>query len=370
MEAAMTKRVFNFNPGPATLPLSVLEEIRDELLDCRGAGMGVMEMSHRSAEYSAIHAQTKASLRRLLEIGDEYEILFLGGGASTQFYTVPWNFLNIAKQADYVLTGVWAANAAVEAARFGKIHYAYDAKTPQGYLRVPTQDELSLSPDAVYLHVTTNNTIAGTQLHHTLRPENPDAFVVGDMSSDMLWRKFDVRDYGLIYAGVQKNLGPAGATLVILRRDLLERCQPDLPVMARYRTHVESDSLFNTAPVFPIYVVGKVLAWLESIGGLGEMERRNRAKADLLYQTLDANPDFFRTPVERTSRSVMNVVWRLPTTELESRFVKLADQNGLVGLKGHRSVGGLRASLYNAMTLEGVEALVSLLESFAANQRS
>jgi phosphoserine aminotransferase len=298
-------------------------------------------------------------------LGEDFKVVFLGGGASTQFYTVPQNLISGGKRADYIVTGSWAKKAVKEARVFGDVHIAHDAADADGrYVYVPTQEQLDVRDDAVYLHFTSNNTIAGTQFHTF--PEAPAGVpLVADMSSDILWRKFDAKPFGIIYAGAQKNLGPSGVTMVILRKDILDRCADGLPTMVSYKTHVDGDSLFNTAPVFPIYVMGKVLRWMKSLGGLAAIEKQNRAKADLLYGTIDANTGFFRSPIEKDSRSVMNVVWRLPTEELEKTFIAQAKEQGLVGLKGHRSVGGCRASIYNAMSPEGVAALADLMKEFA-----
>jgi phosphoserine aminotransferase len=358
-------RIFNFSAGPATLPLAVLEEVRDELLDFKGSGMSIMESSHRGPFYSEVHQQAQDLMAELLGLSGDYKVLFLGGGASSQFYMVPQNLLGAGKKADYIVTGSWAKKALAEAKLFGDIHVAHNAANQEGkFTYVPTQEQLDLRQDAVYLHLTTNNTIAGTQFHTF--PTAPEGVcLVADMSSDMLWRPFDPGPFGIIYAGAQKNLGPAGVTVVILRKDLLEGCQEGLPTMVSYRTHVEKDSLFNTPPCFPIYVVGKVLAWIKSLGGLQAMELRNREKADLLYQAIDSQAGFYHSPVARESRSTMNVVWRLPTEELEQQFIKEAAAEGLNGLKGHRSVGGCRASIYNAMPPEGVQALVDFMATFA-----
>ena len=361
----MTHRVFNFNPGPAALPLEVIEEVQAELLDYRGSGMSIMESSHRGPEYSAIHAAAQADVAELLGLTDDYKVLFLGGGASSQFYFVPMNLLTGGRKADYIRTGTWAKKAIKEAKLFGDVHVAHDAENPEGkFSYVPTQDQLDLRDDAVYLHLTTNNTIAGTQVFDY--PEPPAGVeLIADMSSDMLWRKFDMSKFGLIYAGAQKNLGPAGVTVVIIRKSLLDKCVDGIPTMVSYKTHVEKDSLYNTPPCFPIYVIGKVLKWLKAMGGLDVMEERNRLKAATLYDVFDGNPDFYRCPVDAGSRSVMNVVWRCPTEELEGKLIAEAKAIGLHGLKGHRSVGGCRASIYNAMEPKGVDTLATFLAEFA-----
>jgi len=361
----MNSRVYCFNPGPATLPLPVLQEVRDELLDYRGTGMSVMELSHRSAEYGEIHADARRRFKELLGLGEEWRILFLTGGSSTQFYALPMNLLR-GGRADYICTGAWFRKAVTEARRFGEVHIAYDAAAEDGrYYHVPRQEQLDLSPDARYVYFTSNNTIAGTQFHTFPEPP-PGVFLAADMCSDLLWRRFDPAPFGIFFTSAQKNLGPAGVTLVAIRNELLDRCAEDLPTMVSYRRQAEKDSLFNTPPCFAVYVMGKVLAWLQELGGLEEIERRNRAKAALLYEALDARPDLWITRVQPESRSVMNVVWRIrDDEELERRFVAEAAEHGMVGLKGHRSVGGIRASIYNAMPLAGVQRLVDFMDDFA-----
>ncbi len=362
----MTHRVYCFNPGPAALPLPVLEEVQRELLDYAGSGMSVMELSHRGAEYAAIHAEAQQLFSELLGLDDDWKILFLSGGSSTQFFALPYNFLTPdKKKADYINTGSWSSQAIKEAKRFGDIHIAHDAgNAEKKFLYVPKQEQLNLREDALYLHFTSNNTIAGTQ-YHTF-PKAPDGvFLAADMCSDLFWRKFDASPFGIFYASAQKNLGPSGVTIVAIRKSLLDKCNADVPTMVSYKTHVDKDSLFNTAPTFPIYIVGKVLKWLKALGGLDEMERRNLEKAKLLYDTIDAHPDFWITTVHKDSRSVMNVVWRVKNDEdLEKKFVNEAKAAGLIGLKGHRSVGGIRASIYNAVPYEGVKSLVDFMNGF------
>lgn len=362
----MTHRVHCFNAGPAQLPLPVLEEVQAELLDYNGSGMSVMELSHRSPEYAAIHAEAKADFKELLGLGDNWNILFLPGGSSTQFFHLPFNILNGSGKADYISTGTWSKKAIKEAKRFGDIHLAHDAADANGkFVYVPTQDQLDIRSDAKYLHITTNNTIAGTQWH-TL-PEVPKGvYLVADMCSDMYWRKFDFERFGMFYASAQKNMGPSGVTIVAIRDEFLEICSDDIPTMVSYKTQVSKDSLFNTGPTFPTYVVGKVLKWLKGLGGLDAMEKRNTEKASLLYDLMDSKPDYWIAPVRKDSRSYMNVVWRIKNNEdLEKKFIAEAKAAGLVGLKGHRSVGGLRASIYNAMTPEGVQKLVDFMKAFA-----
>jgi len=353
-------RTMNFNPGPACLPLPVLEQAREEFLDFAGTGMSILEVSHRSPEYDAVHRGTQAKLKKLLGLGDDYEVLFLGGGASTQFAMIPLNFLGEGQVADYIDTGTWSTKAIKEARIVGEANVAASSEA-EGYTRIPRPDEWNLTPGAAYLHITTNNTIKGTQWHTFPEVDVP---LVADMSSDILWRPFDASRFALFYAGAQKNLGPAGVTVVVIRRDMVERAREGLPTMLSYRTHAEKGSLFNTPPCFPIYMVGKVLDWIEARGGLEAVERDNRRKAGLLYGTIDRNPEFFRAPVEKESRSYMNVVFRLPTEELERRFVAEGKEKNMNGLKGHRSVGGIRVSIYNAVEPGWVEAVVAHMEDF------
>ncbi len=355
----MSARVFNFNPGPAVLPLPALERARDELLDFAGTGMSILETSHRSKEYEAVHQEAKALIKELLALPDDYHVIFLGGGASLQFAMVPMNLLGEGKSADYVITGSWSKLALKEAKILGTPRVAATSE-PDRFTYIPT--ELDLDPNAVYVHITSNNTIYGTQYHRF--PDTGGVPIVADMSSDIMWRPFDVRPFGLIYAGAQKNMGPAGVTVIIIRDDMLKKCKPGLPTMLSYVTHVEKDSLHNTCPVFAIYMVRNVLAWVKEQGGLAAMEKRNREKGDLLYAAVDADPDFFRAPVRKDSRSYMNAVFRLPSEELEAAFIAEAKKRGMVGLKGHRSVGGIRVSMYNALPLEAVQTLVNFMEDF------
>lgn len=354
-------RIWNFNAGPATLPLPALERARAEFVEWAGTGMSVMEVSHRSKEYEQVHREAMNLIRELLGLGDDFVVLFLQGGASTQFATVPMNFLPRQGSADYVITGTWSQKAYQEARHFGTVREAGTAAP--GFTRVVPEGALDLDAKAAYVHLTSNNTIKGTQYHDF--PATGAVPLVCDMSSDFLWAPFDARRFHLVYAGAQKNVGPAGVTIVLLRRSWLEMANKDIPVIFQYGTHAENESLYNTPPTFSIYMVRNVLDWIKAEGGLIAMEKRNRAKGDLLYGTIDAHADFYRCPVEKTSRSYMNVVFRLPSEELETKFVAEAKAAGMVGLKGHRSVGGCRASIYNAMEQAGIEALTSFMVDFA-----
>jgi len=359
----MTHRVTNFNPGPATLPLSVLEKTRDELIDFEGTGMSLLEHSHRGAAYAAVHEEAKSLLKELLGIPDDYHVLFMGGGATTQFALVPMNLLD-GGSGDYAVTGTWGKKALGEAKVLGGGRVAFDANADgKGFTRVPKQEELDLDPKARYLHITTNNTVAGSQYHYVPKSDAP---LVADMSSDILSRPVDVSKFGLIYAGAQKNLGPAGVTVVIIKDSLVGEGNKAIPSIFRYRTIVDGDSLQNTAPTFPIYMVRNVLQWVKANGGAAGMQKRNDAKGALLYGAIDGNADFYRCPIERESRSLMNVVFRLPSEDLEKKFLAEAAKNELMGLKGHRSVGGIRCSIYNAMEPAGVEKLVAFMKDFAS----
>ncbi|NTX15608.1 3-phosphoserine/phosphohydroxythreonine transaminase [Myxococcus sp. CA051A] len=356
-------RVINFNPGPAGLPLPALERARDELLDFQGSGMSVMEHSHRGKEYEAVHDEAIALLTELTGLPSTHQVLFLTGGASQQFAQVPMNFLTPDTSADYLMTGVWSEKALDEARYYGKARVAVTTvRSDKHYTRVPRQDELKLDPQASYVHLTSNNTIYGTQWHTT--PDVGTVPLVADMSSDFLWKKMDLSRFGLVYAGAQKNLGPSGVTLVVADKGFIARGRKDIPKIFRYSVHAENNSLYNTPPTLAIYLVRNVLAWMKSVGGLEQVEAWNRQKAELLYGALDRLSGFYRAPVERESRSVMNVVFHLPTPELDAAFVADAKQQGMVGLKGHRTAGGIRVSTYNAVTVENVRTLVTFMEHF------
>lgn len=354
----MSERVFNFSAGPATLPSEVMEEARDNLLSLQGTGVGICEISHRSPEFTGIIQGAEACIKGLLGAGDEWSLLFVGGGASSQFYMAP---MNLGADADFVVTGTWSKKALKEAQKLGGKPRVAATSEETGFDRIPAADGLDLSADASFVHITSNNTIYGTQWREAPTTAAP---LVCDASSDILSRPLDLSRYGMIYAGAQKNLGPAGVTLVLIRDELLERSPESLPTMINYNTHAQKGSCFNTPPVFPIYVVGLVAKWVEQQGGLAAMAGRNEAKAGKLYAMIDGN-DLYRGHAQEGSRSLMNVTFRLTREELEPVFVAQAKERGLVGLKGHRSVGGIRASIYNAMPAAGVDALVAFMEEFA-----
>ena len=364
-----TERVYNFSPGPAVLPLEVLERARDEMLSLPGVGMSVLEISHRSPAFDRILEDTLQALRQLLGIGDDYEVLLMQGGASLQFSMVPMNLLRGRQgAADYILTGTWGQTGAKEARREGKVHVAWDGGAT-AYDRLPAASEIQLSGNAEYVHVTSNETIQGVQWKHD--PESGGAPLVCDCSSDFMSRPIAVSKYGLIYACAQKNAGIAGVTVVIMRKDLLERSRDDLPTMLDYRTYAKNGSRPNTPPVFAVYVLGLVCQWLrDGVGGLAAMNRHNVAKAKLLYDVLDASGGFYAGHARPECRSDMNVTFRLPDETLEKAFIKGATDRRLIDLKGHRSVGGIRASIYNAMPLSGVESLRDYMLEFQRSQRS
>lgn len=360
----MTHRIINFNPGPSALPFPVLQKMQAELLDYDGTGMSVMEISHRSKQFDAIMADAQALARKHFGVGEEYKVLFMGGGASTQFALVALNFMGKNRTADYVNTGTWSKKAIKEAQIIGNPNVAATSE-PDKFTRIPKQDELKLSNDAVYVHITSNNTIAGTQYHAF--PDTKGVPLIIDMSSDIFCRKMDMSNVGMVYAGAQKNMGPSGVTFVLLREDLLDKIEDEgLPTMFKYKTYVEKNSLFNTPPTFPIYAVKLVLEWIDEQGGIEAVEKNNRKKADLLYGYMDENADYYRGTTEKDSRSMMNVTMRLPTEELEQKLIKEGLADGFGGLKGHRSVGGIRVSMYNAITVKEIEQLVDYLKKFKA----
>lgn len=354
-------RVYNFNPGPATLPLEVLKETQAEFLNFNNSGMSILEISHRAKQYAEVHAKAKADIKELMGLGDDYEVLFCQGGASTQFAMVPLNFASKEHPGNYVLSGSFATKAYKEAELLGVGEIAASSKDRE-FRHIPTQDELKINPEAAYVHLCYNNTIYGTEYHYV--PDTKGVPLFADMSSDMLSRPVDFKKFDLIYAGVQKNLGPAGVVLVVAKKELLAKSPETLPTMFRYSTFLKKDSLYNTPPAFCIYMVGKVAAWIKAQGGLAEMEKRNKKKAALLYDAIDNSNGFYRGHADKDSRSFMNVTFRLPNEELEAKFVAEALANGLSGVKGHRSVGGMRASIYNAMPYEGALKLAEFMDKF------
>ena len=356
----VTERIFNFSAGPAVMPVPVLEEAQRELLSLPGVGMSVMEISHRSKTFDAIIQSAEAGLRELLNVPKDYSVLFLQGGASLQFAMVPMNFLSLDASADYIVTGSWGKKAVKEAQKFGHVDFAANM-ADGGFTRVPGQDELQLNPAAAYVHITSNETIEGVQFKH--EPKTGDVPIVCDSSSDILSRPIPVEKYGIIYAGAQKNMGPSGVTLVILREDLLPRIPDGLATMLDYRTHVKDKSLHNTPNTWGIYLINLVCKWLKEKGGLEAMQNENEEKARLLYEAMDAS-DFYRGHADRDARSPMNVTFRLPSEDLEKNFCSEATAEGLDSLKGHRSVGGIRASIYNAFPRAGCEALASFMKEF------
>jgi phosphoserine aminotransferase len=370
-------RVKNFNAGPAALPLPALERARDEFLDFAKSGMSVMEHSHRGKEYEACHDEAIALLKELLGVPDTHEVLFVQGGASQLFAQIPMNLVQKGQTAEYVITGAWGEKALSEAKAAtamlgGAVRVACSTGEGDGkekrYVRAPTPGEVKVSPDAAYLHVTTNETIHGVEFDVTPGrplPATGGVPLVADMSSDFLWKKVDVSKFGLIYAGAQKNIGPSGVVVLVVSKALIEGGRKDLPKIFQLRTPAENKSLYNTPPTFGIYMIRNVLSWLKGLGGLEAMEARNRKKAAVLYGAIDGAPGFYTCPVEQESRSVMNVVFRLPTEADEERFVKEAKAKGMVGLKGHRSVGGIRVSTYNAVEPAWLDELAAFMGDFA-----
>lgn len=362
MQAQPYNRIFNFSAGPSVLPLEVLEQARDELINYRNSGMSVMEMSHRSSEYEAIIAHTEALVRELLGVSDDYAVLFLQGGASLQFSMIPMNLAIEGKPVDMLHTGVWTQKAIQELEKLSPYRLAASGKETR-FTRIPNANEITLDPNASYVHMASNNTIYGTQWKTF--PKTGNVPLVADMSSDIMSRRLQVNDFGVIFAGAQKNLGPAGVTLVIIKKDLTERCPSNVPTLLQYREQIKAGSMYNTPPTYGIYLLGLVMEWIKRQGGLVKIEEHNRTKADVLYTAIDKS-DFYKCPLDLGSRSDMNIVFRIKDgdEELESLFVKEAKKNGLLELKGHRSAGGLRASLYNAQPLAASEALVSLMADF------
>lgn len=357
-------RKFNFSAGPAMLPSAVIKHAQAEMLDWHESGMSTMEMSHRGKEYMSIAAQAEQDLREVMLIPDNYKVLFLQGGASMQFAMVPLNLMGDKTSADYINTGIWSKKAIAEAKRYLKVNIAADTSA-SGYASVPTQAELVLNPDAAYVHYTPNETIGGVEFDYI--PDTGDVPLVADMSSTILSRPMDVSKFGVIYAGAQKNIGPAGLTIVIIRDDLLGKAAAITPTMMNYTVHAENDSMYNTPATYSWYMAGLVFAWLKDQGGLTAMATLNKRKADKIYAVIDSS-DFYACPVALNARSWMNVPFTLNNADLDADFLKGAAARGLISLKGHRSVGGMRASIYNAMPEEGVDALVAYMQKFAASQ--
>ena len=355
----MSDRVFNFNPGPATLPLSVLEQAREEFLNYRGDGLSILEMSHRSKTFEQIINDAVSDVKKVMGFGDNYSVMFLQGGATGQFAAVPLNLAVKGKPALYINTGSWSKKAISEAKKLGIQYEVIASSETDNFSHIP--NDFKIKPDASYLHITSNNTIFGTQWADY--PDSGNVPLVADMSSDLYCRRFDPKKFALIYAGAQKNAGPAGVTIVILRNDLLTRSHDDIPTILNYNIFADKNSLYNTPNCFGIYLVGLVMKWILDQGGIDKVEKVNKEKANLIYQTVDGT-DFYRGTAKEDSRSIMNITFRLPSEDLEKKFVSEATAAKLVGLKGHRSVGGIRASIYNAMSLDGVKALVNFMKDF------
>ncbi len=361
----MTDRVFNFYAGPATLPLPALKQAQKDLTNYNGTGMSVMELSHRSKEYAAIHSRATELVHELMGISDEYKVLWLQGGASTQFYMAPLNLKEKNKPLEYVDTGVWSSKAIKEAKFYGDVKIVASSQD-KNYSYIPK--DISFSENAAFAHITGNNTIFGTEFHSW--PETPDDVpLVCDMSSNIMDQVIDTKKFGVIYAGAQKNIGPAGVTLVIVRKDLFNLVEENIPTMQKWKTHAEKDSLFNTGPCWPIYMCKLSLEYLKNLGGVNAIEKQNKKKASMVYDIIDNSEGFYKGHARKDSRSWMNVTFNLPTPELEKECFEQATKQNLIGLKGHRSVGGMRASIYNAMTLEGVKALVEFLKEFQENHQ-
>ncbi len=357
----MSKRAYNFNPGPAVLPLEVLKQAQEEFVDYKGIGMSLMEISHRSKEYEAINDEAQKLMLELMGLPTGYKVLFLGGGASTQFALVPLNFLTPGKVAQYVITGSFAEKAYQEAQVIGQASIAASTKNVK-FSRLPSPNEIQVDPNAAYLHITGNNTIEGSM--YTSFPETGNIPLIGDWTSGILAKPMDYSKFSLIFAGAQKNLGPSGVTLVIVRDDYLAQANKNIPTILSYATHSKNDSLYNTPPVHSIYMVNLVLKWVKAKGGIQAMEKHNTEKAQLVYDVIEKSGGFYQGLVDTSDRSIMNITWRMNSEELEKQFVKESEQNGFVGLAGHRSVGGLRASTYNALPREACVALADFMVDF------
>ena len=357
----MATRNINFNPGPAAVPLEVLQKIQSELLDYNGSGVSILESSHREKEFEAVNDQAITLVREVLGIGSNYQVIFVGGGASTQFDLIPMNFIPDGQQAAYVDTGEFGNKALKEAQIVAKAHVAFSSKEEK-YRRVPKMNEIKYPGDVAYLHICSNNTIEGTQFREF--PDTGSVPLIADMSSDIASRKLDYNKFSLFYAGTQKNLGVAGVAMVVIRDDFMAKAKKGLPTMLSYKTFTDNKSLYNTPPVFGIYITKLVLEWVKSKGGLAGLEKLNAAKKDMLYSAIDSNADFYKGTADKDSRSWMNVTMRLPSEELENRFVADAKKEGMLGIKGHRSVGGIRFSIYNAVTLQDVQKAVDFMGRF------
>ena len=358
-------RIYNFSAGPARLPKAVMERVQAEFCDYQGSGSGIVELSHRGKYFAPVIERAEANIRELMAISDDYAVCFVQGGASMQFAMIPMNLAVPGKPMEFADTGTWSSKAIKEAKLFGDVKVIASSKEEK-YTRIPAVDEMKVDEDAAFFHITSNNTIYGTQ--YQAFPNCPAGVpMLADMSSDIMSRKLDVSKFAMIYGGAQKNLGPSGMAVVIIRKDLAERTPANVPTMLRYATYIEHNSLFNTPPTFGIYIFGLITEWVKEMGGLEVLEGINNKKAETLYAAIDGSDGYFRNPVCPCSRSKMNVVFRLPSEELEAKFIEEAKAAGMIGLKGHRSVGGIRASIYNAMPLEGVERLVSFMQDFKKN---
>ncbi len=358
----MKGRIANFSAGPAVLPEAVLLEAQENLVSYKGQGLSVMEMSHRSKAYQGIIDDAMLRAKRIMELGDDYEVLFLGGGASMQFLMLPMNLCPDGKEGNYINTGVWATKAIKECKKIGKGCHVAASSEDKNFTYIPKEFTLSANP--AYFHYTTNNTIMGTEYKYT--PEVGDIPLISDMSSNFLSKPLPFNKHAMIYAGAQKNIGPAGVTMVVIRKDMIERFNPGLPTMLSYKTHVDKGSMFNTPPCFPIYIVGLVLKWIEDNGGLSGIEQNNIKKAGLIYDVIDGS-DFYRSPVNKEDRSLMNIVFRLPSEDLEKKFIAESAAAGMSNLKGHRDMGGCRASTYNALPIEACQQLKEFMVEFEKN---
>jgi len=359
----MANEIINFNAGPAGLPLAAMRRAQAEFLDFGGTGISIMEHSHRGAAYDGVHQEARQLVKDLMAVPDSHEVLFMQGGASQIFALLPMNFLPAGRSADYVVTGTWSKKALAEAKIIGEARIAGSGEVDGKFTRVPTQGDLDLDPQASYCHFTSNNTVAGTQYHEFI--ESPGVPLVADMSSDIMWRPIDVSKFSLIYAGAQKNIGPSGIALVIIKKSWVEEASTQIANYFRFKTHLEKDSLYNTPPTFSIYMIRNVLAHVKSEGGLAATFDRNQKKAAILYDAIDSSDGFYHGPVSRESRSSMNVVFRLPSEEAEASFIVEAAERGMIGLKGHRSVGGCRASIYNAVSVDSVVQLAEFMQDFS-----